>query len=79
MEREKTGQAKLPKVPIRTRSALPLPSYIEEAREIEGCTESDKVKLEIMEMEMHHNCDTCGQVWRELMELECTECGEGVY
>ena len=30
-------------------------------------------------MEIHYNCEECGQYWRNEMQKECTDCGEGLY
>jgi hypothetical protein len=37
-------------------------------------------KSNLMEtMEMHYDCEQCGQDWRCKMEQECEECGDGIY
>ena len=30
-------------------------------------------------MEMHYDCEDCGQEWRCKMEQDCVECGDGIY
>ena len=30
-------------------------------------------------MEMHYDCDACGEEWRSRMEQECKECGPGIF
>ena len=30
-------------------------------------------------MENKYDCDNCGRLWRDLMEADCSECGEGLY
>ena len=41
--------------------------------------ENDDNDRNMERMKCKYDCDVCGQEWRETMEKECEECGEGLY
>ena len=41
--------------------------------------DQDSEDLKISKMENQYDCDRCGRRWRDLMEIDCNDCGEGLF
>ena len=56
------------------------PYKTEEIKVCEDCQEQDDQEQDmITKMEIHYDCDKCGRMWRDMMEENCEECGDGLF
>ena len=56
------------------------PYKTEEIRVCEDCQEQDAQEQDMTtKMENQYDCDRCGRMWRDMMEENCEECGDGLF